>query len=698
MSEPNHLLDPNETFATLASSIGLHPLLTKALTRLTFSRPTLVQSKCLPLAISHGRDLLVRARTGSGKTLAYSLPILHKILSNDDDSATTSIQAVVLVPTRELCAQVETAISNLLHYADHISITTLVGATGTPAEQKALRARQAASLRDDPDLIIGTPSGILHHKSALKFENVASLVIDEADLVLSFGYGKEVNELVRLLPDICQGFILSATLGTEVESLKRIVLHSPAVLQLEEEEETIVKKKKTLSQFYLPLPRKDKNLVLYVFLKLGLLKGKGLFFVNSTDAGYRLKLFWEQFHIRSAVLNAELPVASRMSILEQFNAGNFDYLIATDESSSAANTATTRIKDSEYGVSRGLDFRNVSFVVNVDFPATAESYTHRIGRTARAGSKGVALSLVEIDDDHPRYHKGVNTDLNLLQLVQDSQATLDTTTTAAPTVTPSQLQFDLKELEGFRYRVEDVQRAVTKVAVKETRASELTAEILNSERLQNFFEDNPKDLQLLRHDRTTHVSKVQAHLKHVPKYMLPKGMAVSHSGNKKRKRKIRKKAAAAADASKRRTDNDPLQAYEGTAANDDDGLMDGLDVDDDAGERAGERGGDADAGGNDDDGYFDESQLEQHPEDDGSGSTTKRHKGSGSNDEEKKMYLNTTDGTGRSTSGRRAWAIRHGKGKHKMKQRKDGVVGGHDKLNNKRETRIGRHARRAKGI
>jgi len=125
--------------------------------------------------------------------------------------------------------------------------------------------------------------------------------------------------------------------------------------------------------------------------------------------------------------------------------------------------------------------------------------------------------------------------------------------------------------------------------------------------------------------------------------------------------------------------------------------MDGLDVDDDhddAGERGGD--GDADAGGNDDDGYFDESQLEQHPEDDGSGSTTKRHKGS--NDEEKKMYLNTTDGTGRSTSGRRAWAIRHGKGKHKMKQRKDGVVGGHDKLNNKRETRIGRHARRAKGI
>lgn len=294
--------------------------------------------------------------------------------------------------------------------------------------------------------------------------------------------------------------------------------------------------------------------------QLGLLKGKGLFFVNTTDGGYRLKLFLEQFHIRSAVLNAELPLRSRLNIIEQFNVGNFDYLIATDESTDAkshkhssnhddddnnhesmeqeeinsnpkSKSKKKRKKDSEYGVSRGLDFRGVSFVVNVDFPQSPESYTHRIGRTARGGAKGVALSLVDIND---------MTELDMLAQVQESQPPLptsaavstgndDTLHTTTPveedgaseeqmmqnyTLQPTPLDFDLKEIEGFRYRVEDVTRAVTKAAVKETKAAEVRAEVLNSERLQNHFAENPSDLQLLRHDRqATHISKVQDHLK-----------------------------------------------------------------------------------------------------------------------------------------------------------------------------------------
>ena len=295
-----------------------------------------------------------------------------------------------------------------------------------------------------------------------------------------------------------------------------------------------------------------------------MLKGKGLFFVNTTDGGYRLKLFLEQFHVRSAVLNAELPLRSRLNIIEQFNVGNFDYLIATDESSDVVmersnddddddstddegevemmdsndkedgvkstskkrkrqNNKKSKKKDSEYGVSRGLDFRGVSFVVNVDFPPSCQSYTHRIGRTARGGANGVALSLVTNDDEHEEA---------MLQLVQESQPPLpmgavanetlqseipDTEEMTNPNMEqqlqPTPLDFDLAEIEGFRYRVEDVSRAVTKVAIKETRAAELRAEILNSQRLQNHFEENPVDLQILRHDRlATHVSKVQHHL------------------------------------------------------------------------------------------------------------------------------------------------------------------------------------------
>ena len=166
----------------------------------------------------------------------------------------------------------------------------------------------------------------------------------------------------------------------------------------------------------------------------------------------------------------------------------------------------------------------MSFVLNVDFPPSAKSYAHRVGRTARGGAKGVALSLIE--NDSYEQHEA-------LQAVQDDQPKISNIGAATDTLQsttgstdpsadspsfeqsqPSPLDFDLREIEGFRYRVEDVSRAVTKAAIKEARAAEIRAEILNSDRLQSHFEENPSDLQLLRHDRlATHVSKVQDHLK-----------------------------------------------------------------------------------------------------------------------------------------------------------------------------------------
>jgi ATP-dependent RNA helicase DDX56/DBP9 len=351
---------------------------------------------------------------------------------------------------------------------------------------------------------------------------------------LQIGYANDVSEIMKSMPKICQGFLMSATLSPELNSLKKVVLHSPVVLKLEQEETQ--QSAGQLTQFFLQTPKMDKNLVLYVFLKLGLLKGKGIFFVNSTDGGYRLKLFLEQFHIRSSVLNAELPFRSRLNIIEQFNVGNFDYLIATDESTDAADIGNeseddedsgdekpkkSKKKDEEYGVSRGLDFRDVSFVLNVDFPPSARSYAHRVGRTARGGAKGVALSLVESESAEQH---------DILAAVQDEQPKIPISGGATETMQaiatgvsesqpteqaqPSPLDFNLNEIEGFRYRVEDVARAVTRTCVKEARAAELRAEILNSDRLQGHFEENPADLQLLRHDRVaTHLSKVQDHLK-----------------------------------------------------------------------------------------------------------------------------------------------------------------------------------------
>lgn len=188
------LLDPNETFTTLSEKVGLDVRLRKAVQRLGHIRPTLVQSKCLPLAVTSGRDLLVRARTGSGKTLAYCLPLLQKIIQRKSTNVVTSrdsVSAIVLVPTRELCSQVFNELKALVYYCDEI-VTPAVLSTSHGRSEKAKQeaARQKAMLRDRPDVIVGTPAGILAHVRAGDIQlksSLETLVVDEADLVLSFG-------------------------------------------------------------------------------------------------------------------------------------------------------------------------------------------------------------------------------------------------------------------------------------------------------------------------------------------------------------------------------------------------------------------------------------------------------------------------------------------------------------------------------
>jgi len=657
------LLDPEETFASLCESVGLDFRLRKAVQRLGHVRPTLVQSKCLPLAIKSGRDVLVRAKTGSGKTLAYCLPLLQKVIQrkSTSDGDEHAVRAVILVPTRELCAQVFKTLQSLVYYCDEVVSVAVLSAALTGRGERAQQelARQKAMLRDRPDVIVATPAGLLGHVRAGDVDlksSLESLVVDEADLVLSFGYASDIEEIMKFMPKICQGFLMSATLSPELNSLKNVVLHSPVVLKLEQEESD--RSAGQLTQFYLETPKKDKNLLIYVFLKLGLLKGKGIFFVNSTDGGYRLKLFLEQFHIRSSVLNAELPFRSRLNIIEQFNVGNFDYLIATDESTDAPDTddeadsadeveeksKRNGKKDAEYGVSRGLDFRHVSFVLNVDFPPSPRSYAHRVGRTARGGAKGVALSLVEMEsNDQHEFLAAVQEDQPKIPVA--SAVTESFQAVAAGEVgvqpieqsQPSALDFTLQEIEGFRYRVEDVARAVTKTAVRETRAAELRAEILNSDRLQRHFEDNPTDLNLLRHDRlATHVSKVQDHLKHVPKYLLPRGMHVADLNRKRKRRKNRK-----GNDVHRRSDNDPLQSFNNADVN-----LDGL--------------------GGGEDGDDEDMELPDFSQGDDMERSSKKQK---IEEKEKKIFTSTKDGTGKSTAGRNTWKERHRKGSFSNKKR-----------------------------
>ncbi|KAF7355559.1 ATP-dependent RNA helicase dbp9 [Mycena sanguinolenta] len=419
-------------------------------------------------------------------------------------------------------------------------------------------------LSDKPDIVIATPSRALAlmQSKALIVSSLESLVIDEADLILSYGHDEDVRQIFSgaFLPKVYQSFLMSATMTEDVEMLKGLTLRNPAILKLEESEDEAA----NLSQYAVRCTEADKFLLTYVILKLKLIKGKCILFVNDVERSYRLKLFLEQFSIKSCVLNSELPLNSRYHTVQEFNKGVYEYIIATDESgrgeldsddeadedetpqadgeadeeeeefvpsqrepptaSTPASPPPKKRKRSaspapappskkakgkgkgkasaakEYGVTRGVDFVDVACVLNFDLPRLlARIHAPRRAHGAR----------------RPHRHD----DEKVFARIEREQGARGSKV--------QEYRFDMKQVEAFRYRMEDALRSVTRSAVREARVGQLKTEILNSDKLKAHFEDNPLDLEFLRHDKPLHPTRVQPHMKHVPKYLLPRIAPVS---------------------------------------------------------------------------------------------------------------------------------------------------------------------------
>ncbi|PNW75448.1 hypothetical protein CHLRE_12g526850v5 [Chlamydomonas reinhardtii] len=428
--------------------LGLDPRLLRALGKRGFTKPTPVQLEAIPKTLE-GKDVVARARTGSGKTLAYLLPTLHKILTTEDVRG--SFRAIILVPTRELCQQVaEEAAATAQHCGADITATALIAEGG----QQLKRAVATAG-----HIVVSTPGkiatalreGLL--PAAALTSRLAVLVLDEADLLLSYGYEEDLQLLAPQVPRSCQCILMSATSSDDVERLQKLVLHNPITLNLaaagagaagtgagaEEGVEGGGAAERDggslasgsgisadIQHFYMECPRPDKLLHVMALLRLGLCRKKVLLFVNTVDEGVRLRLFLEAFGVRPALLNAELPLNSRSHILSSFNRGLFDFLIATDDvyapshdrgdgaaagaAAAGGKKAGARLgkdgsgkrgakggdgarKDAEFGVTRGIDFKGVRTVINYDPPSSLQGYVHRVGRTGRAGESGTAISL-----------------------------------------------------------------------------------------------------------------------------------------------------------------------------------------------------------------------------------------------------------------------------------------------------------------
>lgn len=474
-------------------------------------------------------------------------------------SARQITAALIIVPTRELAQQVARTVASFSSFcANHVRVLNLA--------EKVAEAVQRTGLAQTPDVVVATPARAAHYlgDSSLSLDHLSHLVIDEADLVLSYGYDEDLQILSEAIPKGVRTTLMSATLTTDVDTLKGLFCRDPVVVDLQESATDTV----DVSQYTVRCSEDDKFLLVYVIFKLKLVKGKCIIFVGDIDRCYRVKLFLEQFGVKSCVLNSELPVNSRIHVVEEFNKGIYDIIIASDEhevmgewgaprkSTQVTEKPVTQENDvgdgngvspeeaepvspqkkkrrkgkngKEYGISRGIDFKNVAAVLNFDFPTSSKSYTHRIGRTARAGKTGMALSFVVPSE---LYNKHKSTTFPSAQ--HDEQNLGEVTEQQAKKGKEVKAyHFDMKQVDAFRYRMNDALRAVTRIAIREARTTELRQQLLKSEKLKRHFEENPDDLRHLRHDGELRAARIQPHLKHVPDYLMPNNGKQGIAGGK----------------------------------------------------------------------------------------------------------------------------------------------------------------------
>jgi ATP-dependent RNA helicase DDX56/DBP9 len=497
--------------------------------------------------------------------------LLQHSTTAKNSNASRYTSALIFVPTKDLAAQVSASVKSFITFcADLIRCENIT----RKEDASVTRAR----LAEHPDLVITTPSRAVQwiNSRDLKTENLKWLVVDEADLVLNYGYEDDMNALVQILPKSCQIMMVSATLSTSTAALTKLLCQGrePTILDLASEEQAEEQK---LEHYVLPTSEEDKFLLIYAIFKLQLIKGKVIIFVGgdekaggAVDRCYRVRLFLEQFGVRSVVLNQEMPVNSRQHVVEEFNRGVYNILLAADEAEVVGNdkrkkrrkldqddgeddasedirdptenaeeerqeggaeeitdrqSKTPRPRkrhhgDSEFTPTRGIDFRHVTCVLNFDLPTSAKSYIHRTGRTARAGQTGMAVSFYV---PKKLYRKHMPTSISQCQYDEEVLESIKTKVVEGG-ADLKEWAMDWTKLEGFRYRFQDALRSVTRIAVREARTRELRNELINSYKLQRHFEENPQDLKHLRHDnKSTHAVRSLPHLKHVPEYLLPGG-------------------------------------------------------------------------------------------------------------------------------------------------------------------------------
>jgi ATP-dependent RNA helicase RhlE len=392
----------------------------KSLAELGFKRPTDIQFKAIP-SILKGEDVMAIAQTGTGKTAAFAIPIIHFLALNARRHE--GARALVLVPTRELALQIHEVFVSISRFT-HLKMVALVGGL----EQE----NQIADLKNGTDVLIATPGRMfdLIYQKQLKITQTEILVLDEADKMLALGFLKDIQDVKKFLPKHHQTLFFSATINPEIKELAYSLVKNPIRIQISPKNPV----SKNVDHSVTMIAMDDKRFFLERIVNQNP-ASKMVVFVRTKVRAERVFAAMERVGIKTVTIHGDKPQAERIEALQKFISGEVKVLVTTDVSA------------------RGIDIKQVEYVVNYDLPEIPENYVHRVGRTGRGVEKGYAISFCSPEEKPllEAIEKFVGSSINIMAFdKEDYQSTLDFSNDA-----PKDLKAIMKEISDF----EDFQKA-----------------------------------------------------------------------------------------------------------------------------------------------------------------------------------------------------------------------------------------------
>ena len=341
------------------SELGLLPEMQRAIDELGFETATDIQAEAIP-AVREGRDVIGKSQTGTGKTLAFAIPAIEKI---DRDEAETSVQVLILCPTRELAQQGADEIKKLTRFMQGVWVTDVYG--GAPMD------RQIAHLKKC-NLVIGTPGRVMDHmrRGTLSLANVKLVVLDEADEMLSMGFREDIETILKDVPETRQTVLFSATMPDPILELTEAYLTEPHMIEINREQVTL----ENIRQIYVDVPMGRKLDALNLLLR-AYEPRLCMIFCNTKAMVEEVTQYLVRNGFAAEALHGDLNQSQRTRVMDAFKSARIPLLVATDVAA------------------RGIDVNDIDYVINYDVPGHDEYYVHRIGRTGRAGKEGTAITI-----------------------------------------------------------------------------------------------------------------------------------------------------------------------------------------------------------------------------------------------------------------------------------------------------------------